>query len=40
MKHHLKCAGAVLLALASVGAGSAGAQTADIKTIVSVGGSF
>jgi minor curlin subunit len=38
MKHHLGRAGAVALALCSVGAGSAGAQTADIKTIVSVGG--
>jgi minor curlin subunit len=38
MKHPLRSAGAVMLALCSVGAGSAGAQTADIKTIVSVGG--
>ena len=38
MKPLLRSAGAAMLALCSAGAGSAGAQTADIKTIVSLGG--
>lgn len=38
LKRLLGSACAAMFALCSAGAGSAGAQTADIKTIVSVGG--